>query len=70
MHVHGTNPTRMLRLRLLVDRPVGDHGSNVSMLLQYWPNNAEHATLADPEALPRTVEILEALDHTPSWCCR
>lgn len=63
MHVHGTDPTRMLRL--LVDRPDGDHGSNVSMLLQYGPDNVEHAISADPQALLRTVEILDALDRTP-----
>ncbi|KOV87613.1 hypothetical protein [Nocardia sp. NRRL S-836] len=65
MHVHGTDPTRMLKLRLLVDRPDGDNGSNVGMLLQYGPDNVEHAISADPQALLRTVETLDALDRTP-----
>lgn len=65
MYVHGTDSTGMLRLRLRVDRPEGEQGSNVGMLLQYGAENAEHAAVVDPEALLRTVEILDALDRTP-----
>jgi hypothetical protein len=65
MHVHGTDSTGMLRLRLRVDRPEDEQGSNVGMLLQYGPENAQHAALVDPEALLRTVETLDALDRTP-----
>lgn len=52
MHVHGTDSTGMLRLRLRVDRPEGEQGSNVGVLLQYGPENSEHAALVLP--LPAT----------------
>ncbi|WNV84713.1 hypothetical protein [Umezawaea sp. Da 62-37] len=69
MYVHGTDSTGMLRLRLRVDRPddnAPELGSNVGMLLQYGPNDALHAASVDPEALLRTVTVLDSLDQAPS----
>lgn len=67
MHVHGRDATGMLRIRLRVDRP--DHiipvqGSNVGMQLQYGPLDHRHAESVDPEALLRTLDVLDDLDRT------
>ncbi|GAA2679729.1 MULTISPECIES: hypothetical protein [Actinosynnema] len=65
MHVHGTDSTGVLRLRLRIDRPVPERGSNVGMLLQYGPKDEQHAASVDPEALLRTVTVLDSLDQAP-----
>ncbi|MPY99974.1 MAG: hypothetical protein GEU97_18690 [Actinophytocola sp.] len=67
MDVHGTDSTGMLRTRLRVDRPDltgGENGGNVGMLLQYGARDHEHAASVDPEALLRTVQVVDALDRT------
>ncbi|MEV7099792.1 hypothetical protein AB0M80_43970 [Amycolatopsis sp. NPDC051045] len=66
MYVHGTDSTGMVRLRLRIDRPVAEQGSNIGVLLEYGPSDAQHAALVDPEALLRTVTILDSLDKAPS----
>lgn len=65
MYVHGTDSTGMLRLRLRIDRPAPEQGSNVGMLLQYGPKDDQHAASVDPEALLRTVTVLDSLDQAP-----
>ncbi|RSM80480.1 hypothetical protein DL991_10145 [Amycolatopsis sp. WAC 01375] len=66
MYVHGADSTGMLRVRLRVDRPGQlEAGTNVGVLLQYGPTDTQHAAAVDPEALLRTVNALDSLDHTP-----
>lgn len=66
MDVHGSDATGMLRTRLRVDRPddIGEQGGNVGMLLQYGARDHDHAASVDPEALLRTLEVLDAVDRT------
>lgn len=70
MDVHSTDCTGMLRIRLRVDRPDTKDdtdakcGGYVGMLLQYGARDHDHAASVDPEALLRTLQVLDALDRT------
>jgi hypothetical protein len=69
MDVHGMDSTGVLQLRLRIDRPEAPspgQGSKVGMHLQYGPRDEQHAASVDPEALLRTVSVLDVLDRTPS----
>ncbi|UUV32355.1 hypothetical protein NQK81_02555 [Amycolatopsis roodepoortensis] len=65
MYVHGTDTTGMLRLRVRIDRPGSEQNSDVGILLQYGSDDVQHPDAVDPEALLRTVTLLDSLDHAP-----
>jgi hypothetical protein len=66
MYVQGSDSMGMLRIRLRIDRPdrvASEQGGNIGIQLQYGPLDHRHAASVDPEALQRSLDVLDELDH-------